>query len=527
MSDPSDRRYSRPSLRPAPILITSGDPDGASDDGLAPDSTPSTRVVGEEFLFHLYRGSELLQDNCIAEAKEELERALAVQPRDVEGQGLLGVVYFRLGLYPRAIEIFEELLLSFPNEVAPRLNLALAYLKTGQQHRARELLEAVVERAPEHRRAWGYLGLVLERQGELAGAEAAFERAGQRTMAQRMRERAVSPGSAAGRLEDPLAGVRSVAAAAVAELDLGGSPFLPAEQEGTSSSAAQGGRWRAHEPGRDTTHQTPQPPPHRSSISPTGPFRPGSMAPLPSSGSTTGIELNSTTADVTSVRLTVPPTATEILPGSTPSELVRQHQLAEPPTGVARHGERTAVVRVRDSLTVRSSAVRVLIPDGSAFRASPAYRRARGRPLEEILGGAEASLGELIGSGRVVLGATSPTSRLFPVRLVEGELLYVRESFLVAFEGSVRHESGRLPRGDAGHHAVVQLAGEGSVVLEIDGSLHAAPISGDAAVAVVSDQVVGWTGRIFPRALEPSQAPGGGRGFVGFSGEGAVFMALV
>src|SRR5690606_2308727 len=70
------------------------------------EGSPESDAGGEEFLFHLYRGSELLQDNCISEAKEELERALAMQPQDVEGQGLLGIVYFRLGLYPRAIKIY-------------------------------------------------------------------------------------------------------------------------------------------------------------------------------------------------------------------------------------------------------------------------------------------------------------------------------------------------------------------------------------------------------------------------------------
>ena len=51
----------------------------------------------EDFLFHLSRGSELLQDNRVHEAKEELERALHLQPRDTQGQDLLAVVYFRLG----------------------------------------------------------------------------------------------------------------------------------------------------------------------------------------------------------------------------------------------------------------------------------------------------------------------------------------------------------------------------------------------------------------------------------------------
>src|SRR5215831_2288902 len=66
----------------------------------------STRdVAQEDFLFHLYRGSELLQENRVLEAKEELEHALTLQPSDSKGQDLLAAVYFRIGLYPRAITI--------------------------------------------------------------------------------------------------------------------------------------------------------------------------------------------------------------------------------------------------------------------------------------------------------------------------------------------------------------------------------------------------------------------------------------
>src|SRR5437773_10638025 len=91
----------------------------------------------EDFLFHLYRGSELLQDNRVHEAKEELEQALHLQPRDAKGQDLLGVVYFRLGLFPRAIAIYEQLRRKNPRDTALLLNLALCYLKTGQPMPAR------------------------------------------------------------------------------------------------------------------------------------------------------------------------------------------------------------------------------------------------------------------------------------------------------------------------------------------------------------------------------------------------------
>jgi hypothetical protein len=49
---------------------------------------PSSRdVAGEDFLFHLYRGSELLQDNRVHEAKTELEQALALRATRAPSSG--------------------------------------------------------------------------------------------------------------------------------------------------------------------------------------------------------------------------------------------------------------------------------------------------------------------------------------------------------------------------------------------------------------------------------------------------------
>ena len=178
---------------------------------------PSAPFDGEDFLFHLYRGSELLQDNCAEEAKEELERALRMQPLDVEGQGLLGAVYFRLGLYPRAIEIYRDVIRACPDEVTPKLNLALCCLKTGQPSESRDLLEDVLRRAPEHRRAWGYLGLSFERLGEYAKARHAFERADQPHLARRMQQLIEELSAAPSERNPPREELRRAAANAVEE----------------------------------------------------------------------------------------------------------------------------------------------------------------------------------------------------------------------------------------------------------------------------------------------------------------------
>src|SRR5579884_847640 len=110
----------------------------------------SRDVTQEDFLFHLYRGSELLQENRVLEAREELEYALTMQPSDPKGQDLLAAVYFRLGLYPRAVQIHEALAAQFPRDVSVKINLALGYLKTGQPELARSVLQEAVALNPEH-----------------------------------------------------------------------------------------------------------------------------------------------------------------------------------------------------------------------------------------------------------------------------------------------------------------------------------------------------------------------------------------
>ena len=114
----------------------------------------------DDFLFHLYRGSSMLMDDDVVQAKEELEQAMASNPQDARGQGLLAGVYFRLGHYPRAIELWERLVAAYPKDTTLRVNLALVLFKTGQSDDAGAHLHEALRLSPEHARAWGYLGLI-------------------------------------------------------------------------------------------------------------------------------------------------------------------------------------------------------------------------------------------------------------------------------------------------------------------------------------------------------------------------------
>ena len=468
-----------------------------------PESIPPNTFDGEDFLFHLYRGSELLQDNCVGEAKEELERALSMQPRDVEGQGLLGVVYFRLGLYPRAIQIYEDLISAYPGEVTPRINLALCYLKTGQSMQARDALEAVLRIVPDHRRAWGYLGLVFERMSDHAKALAAFERAGQQHMVRRMQhlldDEAAPPDPNPPEREE----MRLAAADAVRELDEP-RPFSMAGP-GAGAPPSRSGRWRAVEPGEERL------PPSRS---PVGAAPPGRFGPA-----------------VPAVPTSLPPAAASSAPAPapalpdrppSPSELAQSSRLwfSDGPGVVMQEG--LALVRVSESFVARVAWVRALLPHGKPFASREVKRRARGRDQVEPLGGSALPLVELEGAGRLVIAAPAPLSAVAVA--LDRDFLYVREDRLLGFDSTLRHENGRLATGDDDPIAMVQFSGRGHLVFATHLPLRGLDVDADQPLSLRAEDVLGWTGRLLPQPLPASQAPGSTHGLVVFNGEGAVFV---
>jgi uncharacterized protein (AIM24 family) len=438
---------------------------------------------GEDFLFHLYRGGELLQDNCVEEAKEELERALSLQPRDVVGQGLLGVVYFRLGMYPRAIEIYEEIIRARPEEVTPRVNLALCYLKTGQVLPARDLLEEVIRAMPDHRRAWGYLGLAFQRLADFSKAQAAFDRAEQPGLARRMQLLAEQASGAETGSAD-LSALRDAAAEAVRELDAAAQPpFLRAPNEPLTPSRS--GLWRAIEPGQlAIVGQVPPMPP-----------------PVP-------------------VGKVEPP----VVPEARPSlrVLAREAALSFPTSGASLDESGQVLVDVHGRFAARAGAVALMAAKKGRFGLSPLMRKSGGRELAEPLGGHAAPHVLLTGNGRLTL-APSAGQRAALLTL-EDDALFVREGHLLGFDPTLLYESGRLQVGAAEHAVMVRLTGSGLVVVESAAPLAALPVTEDAPVVVRVDELLGYEGRLLPHPLPPEHVQCGLHGLVELCGEGTLFL---
>ncbi len=142
--------------------------------------------VEDDFLYHLRRGGELLAAGNNVEARDELERATHLSPRNQKAHNLLGLTYFKLGLFERAINVYEKLVHENPRDATLRVNLGLVHLKAGQMGEAIAQLETAVELVPTHGKALNYLGLAYAQAKAPAQAKRIFERSGNASMVRRI-----------------------------------------------------------------------------------------------------------------------------------------------------------------------------------------------------------------------------------------------------------------------------------------------------------------------------------------------------
>ncbi|HEY4122502.1 MAG TPA: AIM24 family protein [Byssovorax sp.] len=192
----------------------------------------------------------------------------------------------------------------------------------------------------------------------------------------------------------------------------------------------------------------------------------------------------------------------------------RDHTVAVHPSGVV-------LVQAATGFATRLECVRSFAY-AVGWKSAPLHRKTRGRTLDEPLGGAASPVVEISGRGELVLGPALG-QRLLALA-IDADPVYVREDALVGFEPGVSYENGRLPVGDGEAIAMVQLRGHGAAVVTASERSAALEIGEGKSTALRASRVLGWVGRVVPRGLSPSEAPGALRGFVTFAGEGMVLV---
>jgi uncharacterized protein (AIM24 family) len=416
-----------------------------------------------------------------------------LQPRDAKGQDLLALVYFRIGLYPRSIQIYEQLRKDVPNDTALMINLALCYLKTGQSQNARGVLEELVTAMPEHKRAWGYLGLAYERLGDLEKAEESFQRAGHSAMAKRLAGRRTSQTTAPGpevaaqqKSDEESAEIRKTAAVAFQELDSGELSFALAEP---ALRRTESGTWRAVELGEAVKARTMSERP----------------APLERERER-------------------PTTSTNMRVARPFANMAKDARLA-PVAGelICQHATGLVVVVPTDEETEQFAGRLDALRGYTGTLGTRVLERQSRAISHEPFGGLGAPLVRIKSSGTLVLGPR-PSHRLVPLML-EGDLAFVREEYVLGFDLRLSFENGRLGFGEGETLPFAQFKGNGVVVLELLDPMVVVDVAAKSGATVRRESIVGWTGRLLPRALAPSESPSGQRGLVNFSGDGSLLMS--
>ncbi len=437
----------------------------------------------EDFLYHLYRGSNMLLQDQVHEAKAELEQALKLQPQDAKSQDLLAGVYFRLGMYPQAIDIWRGLTEAFGDDATLRVNLGLALFKTGQADEALQQVHEALKIQPDHGRAWGYLGLIRWRLGQLETARDAFLRGGQAAMARRMEEAlgessagptVVAPHpEATGATEATEAldaedrrAMRDAAEEAIAKLE-SAQPELALASERERRTT---GSWESRELGSE---------------------------PVPKRGT---------------------PTGTRVGGVASLSEQLREWtvQLPESLTFAVGPDGRLHAASSHD-LFVRLATLQAVHGD---LDARMVHRRARGKDLDDFLGGDD-PIFLVKGPSRLTL-EVGEAEHVVVVAL-EDDILYMRESRVLAFDDRSAFESARLPFGKE-PVPMLQLRGKGLVALRLKAPPTALPVSEGQEVRVNPERVVGWTGRLFPNMQKGTAPYSLTAPRLVFRGEGAVLL---
>ena len=405
------------------------------------------------FAEHLGSAGGLVAGQRYQEAEAEVLRALARVPGDLRALNLLALVRFKVGRLDEARATYREIAVRAPGDPAVRRNLGLLALKAERLDEAISELELAARLAPGDKGSWSYLGFAYTRRGDTVAAAAAFRRGGQDAVADELE--AAAPPSVVAPPPRELDG----AAAATGPGAQATPPVLATPPRPDNSAAPDGqAPAQAHPPGGA---------PSLSSVAPASPLS------VLSSWTDASWQRSAETRAV--------PVVSFILSSLGLS----------PDGGVASLVKNGAPIRLSaragDDVHVRVDAALAGTGESTDQRA---VRRVRGRVTTEWLGPALRPFFRLSGVRDVwVAGASNRWAAV----LLENDILYVREDRVLAFDGAVSWEAGRIP-GDG--MRFLQFRGRGQVVLQLSGMPAAIRVTPDAPARVSRSALFGWVGRI-------------------------------
>ncbi len=549
---------------------------------MAESSPTSSEPAGQsdEITELVTKGGNLLQEDKVDEAQACFESALKLEPENEKVLGLLGLTHFRLEDFSSASGVYELLVKMNPDDASYHLNLGLVHLKLNRPSEAIEELNRSRDLDPTQLRTVSYLGLAHARNGDYADAYECFLRADQDALATEMEQYLDDKQQDAIRERVSVASEEDIS---FSEIDSESSIDIPLDEsmdESVDESVDERADERAEESvderseersraefhadvadddddefndlsfaieesgsGRDDDDDDDEDDDEKKEIGDDWEDSAGDSlhessemeedTEVESKVEITG-ELGErrshSAAGVISQRSTLstpaPMFADAANGKSTPDghaaplavaelaaeRMMRPSEGGEPleigPGGVL-------VARVMHRLIARTQGVMV---SSGELGFEPATRRIRGQQSDEVFGLGDAQLFVVTGEGYLVASARD---EIFSVTKLDGDVVYLREEYVFAFDPDLRWENGRIP---GSNMRIAHFRGQGCVAIRTPNELLSVKLSPESVVYVESEVLAGWIGQVVPRFVKPAAGGKASAPFVECSGEGVVLL---
>lgn len=174
------------------------------------------------------------------------------------------------------------------------------------------------------------------------------------------------------------------------------------------------------------------------------------------------------------------------------------------------------VLTVEDRVFLRASELGWIRGD---LRFHSVFKRFAGKETRHPFDRGEQAMVLAEGSGKIQL--RSPAGKELHLLEHVRESIYLAEQHVFAFSFAEAWENGRLPAVKGADLAIFHLFEPAKVVLELDRSFERCALREGERLRLHVRQLVGWTGELLPRLIEPESPLPGGL-WIELSGQGEV-----
>lgn len=440
------------------------------------------KELEEKFNYHYERAREFLKEGDFVSAREEVEKALDVKPGDDRALHLLGMIYFKIDDFEKAVKIFKQILRRNPHINTLRVNLGLTYLKLEEYENAVEILREATRIEEDNEKAHNYLGYALYNLGRYEEALEEFKKGKATKMIQKIEKELKEKIKPEGKEE---------VTGEVEELPSSEKKVISEESLKDKVEEKISEKIMEKEESRDEKVEE-EVIPHFTPIS-------------------ENLESGSHPSSQPE-ELTQPPAAEakKIEEVKTPDfsqiKIERIHSVKDGNLNL-KLLDNTFYARTRDILLMKGD-----------VKTSPAKKKYKGKDLGIIFGDKEDHISVLSGRGSVVIELIN-IKNLYEIE-VRGEEIFLREDFVFGFNETLEWENGRLAKEEVNLN-LVRFSNYGYILLRIEPDL-VHKIENDnpeEPVIIPLEKLVGWKGKFLPSLMKEED-----KIFISLKGTGIVFL---